>query len=104
MRQVPAGGGAGDGAGCILSPLLLAQPSQKENRGFLLSLPAEMRLKTVKLTLSWRRQMRGAPRDDASWACELTWMPWLTAPSFTCEALECVEKEEVGAGGIGLVR
>lgn len=31
-------------------------------------------------------------------------MPWLTAPSFTCEAYECVEKEEVGAGGIGLVR
>jgi hypothetical protein len=39
-----------------------------------------------------------------SWAFELTWKPWLPAPSFTCEALEYVEEEEVGAGGIGLVR
>lgn len=91
---------------CWLHPLSVISRATvaKENRGFLLSRPADMRLKTVMLTLSWRWRMRGAPRDDASWACELTWMPWLTTPSFTCEALECVEKEEVGAGGIGLVR
>lgn len=35
---------------------------------------------------------------------ELTWMPWLPTPSFTCTLLEDVEEEEVDAGGIGLVR
>lgn len=63
-----------------------------------------MQLKTVELALCWRRRMRSVPRDEKSWACKLTLMPWLTAPSFTCEVFECVEREEVDAGGIGFVR
>lgn len=99
MQQVPVDGGKS--TGCTWHPFSFG----------LLHVSKEMVTSCFsgqhRCNLTWPSPSylgAGGFTEDSGRAFELTWMPWLPAPSFTCEALEYVEREEVGAGGIGLLR